>query len=180
MWKGGLLLLGGLVLGVLFGIIIFYNGMAGSSSSAGSRFLPPTVGSPAPDFSLPRLGAAEQRLSDLRGTPVVINFWATWCPPCVEEMPLLDQAAAKYSGKMVVLGVNSGEGADLVQPFLDKYDITFPILLDQTERVTDLYYVRNFPVTFFVDADGVLRAQHIGILREDMLSRYLSTIGIEP
>ena len=180
MWKGGLLLLGGLVLGVLFGILIFYNSSAGSVLPDGSRALPPTVGAPSPDFSLPQLGESERRLSDLRGTPVVINFWATWCPPCIEEMPLLDHAAADYSGKMVVLGINSGESPELVQPFLEKNGITFPILLDQTESVTDLYFVRNFPMTFFIDADGVLRAQHIGVLREDQLSRYLTTIGIEP
>jgi thiol-disulfide isomerase/thioredoxin len=176
-WKGGLFLLGGLLIGVLFGVLILLNGPLGSASD---RRLPPTVGAPAPDFSLQQLGAGRLRLSDLKGKPVIINFWATWCAPCKEEMPLLDQAASRYSDELIVLGVNAGEAAEVIQPYIDSTGINFPILLDSDEKLADLYFVRNFPMTFFVDSQGVLQAQHIGLLQETSLSRYLSTVGINP
>lgn len=176
-WKGWLLLLGGLLVGVLLGALIFFNG-PDAGASAGK--LPPTVGVPSPDFALGRLDDAKVSLSDFKGKPVIINFWATWCLPCREEMPLLDQVAAQHADALVVLGVNSGEPAELVQAYIDETGVKFPILLDTSEKVTEMYFVRNFPMTFFVDAEGILRAQHIGLLQENILARYLNTIGIEP
>ncbi len=145
-----------------------------------NRPLPPTVGSPVPDFELTGADGALESLSSSRGKQVIINFWATWCPPCKEEMPLLEQYGKKYAGTLVILGVNSGEEPDVVRPVIDKMGITFPILLDQSGNVTDLYYVKDFPYTFFVDETGILRGQHIGLLSEERLVRYLKTIGIEP
>jgi thiol-disulfide isomerase/thioredoxin len=177
-WKGALFLLGGLLAGVLLGLIVFFSGQTTVESNLANRRLPPAIDGPAEDFELPVLDGSSQKLSDLRGTPVVINFWATWCGPCREEMPLLERFAQQYAGQMVVLGVNSGETEVQVAPFVEELQITFPILLDADEQVTDLYFVRNFPITFFVDAEGVVRAQHIGLLREDLLLRYLETIGL--
>ncbi len=148
------------------------------TSSAPRR--PPTVDFPAPEFDLPLLGGGAQKLSALRGKPVLINFWATWCPPCKEETPLLQRYSQKYAGKLVLLGIDSGEEAGPVQSFVTGMGITYPILLDQYDRAVDVYYARNLPSTFFVDDQGVLRGQHLGLLTEDLLVRYLKTIGIEP
>jgi cytochrome c biogenesis protein CcmG, thiol:disulfide interchange protein DsbE len=177
-WKGALFLLGGLLAGVLLGLIVFFSGQPAVGADPADRRLPPAVGGPAQDFELPLLGGSTQKLSELRGKPVVINFWATWCGPCRDEMPLLERFAQEYAGQVVVLGVNSGEGESQVTPFVEELKITFPILLDLDEQVTNLYFVRNFPITFFVDAEGVVRAQHLGILREDLLLRYIETIGL--
>lgn len=176
--KGIAFLLVGLLVGGILGALVLLGGPAGNAS--GSRRLPPTVGSPVKDFQLDTLDGSTLRLSDLQGKSVVINFWATWCAPCKEEMPLLNQYAEKYAGQMTVLGVNFGETEEQIEGFLVETPVTFPILLDATNAVTDDYYVRSFPMTFFVDAEGVLRAQHLGMLSEALLARYLKTIGIEP
>jgi thiol-disulfide isomerase/thioredoxin len=176
-FKIGAFLLGGLLLGVLVGSFIFRDSYG--STGTRDRLLPPTVGSAAPDFELSNLDGAYQKLNSLKGEPVIINFWATWCAPCKDEMPLLERYGKKYNGKLVILGVNSEEKADVVKSFINEMGITFPILLDQSGIVSGRYFVKDFPYTFFVDADGVLRGQHIGSLTEDRLVKYLATIGIE-
>lgn len=176
--KGIAFLLVGLLTGGILGALVLLGGPAGNTSS--SRRLPPTVGSPVKDFTLQSLDGQNVRLADLQGKPVVMNFWATWCAPCEEEMPLLNQYAEKYADRMVVLGVNYAETEQQINEFLVETPVSFPILLDATSTVTDDYYVRSFPMTFFVDAEGVLRAQHLGMLSENLLARYLKTIGIEP
>ena len=176
-WKGPALLLGGLLLGVLLGVVVLWSSPDNPTTT--NRQLPPTVGSPAGDFTLRGLDGQVYDLSDLKGTPVVINFWATWCPPCKEEMPLLEEYARKYPDQMVILGVDYQEKEDVVRAYKEEVGVTFPILLDRTGSVADTYYVRNFPMTFFVDTEGMIRAQHLGLLTEDLLVRYLQTIGIE-
>jgi cytochrome c biogenesis protein CcmG, thiol:disulfide interchange protein DsbE len=176
--KAPFLVLGGLLVGVLLGILVLVS--QPSAQKGTSRKLPPTVGSPVSDFSLPVLSGGSLNLSTLKGKPVVINFWATWCGPCKQEMPLLQQYAQKYSERFALFGVDFQEEPDVVQTFVDSLGLTFPILLDKTGIAADLYFVRNFPTTFFVDSEGVLRAQHVGQLSEEDLAGYLKTIGIEP
>lgn len=178
-WKGIIFLLAGLSIGVLLGLLVYTNGAQATGASAANRVLPPVVGSAAPAFQLPLLSGGSRGLSDLKGKPVLINFWATWCLPCKDEMPLLNRYAQKYQTQLTVIGIDSSEDAALVKPYIDTMGIQFPILLDSNGAVTDRYFVRNFPITFFVDADGILRAQHLGELTEDLLVRYLETIGIK-
>ncbi len=177
-------LIGGLVFAALIGLGIGFavlRGTQGAGESGQSfRGLPPVVGSPAPGFELNNLDGAAQKLSGLKGTPVMINFWATWCPPCKQEMPLIEKYAKKYAGKLAVLGVDYEEGPDLVRPFAKGMGITYPVLLDREGTVADRYFVKDFPYTFFIDQNGVLRAQHLGILSEEQLVQYLKTIGLEP
>lgn len=176
-------LFGGLVLAGLIGLGIWFVILRSGSAETGEksfRSLPPVVGSPVPDFELSRLDGAPQKLSSLKGTPVMINFWATWCPPCKQEMPLLEKTGKKYAGKMVIFGVDYEEEPGAVRPFIQGMGITYPVLLDRTGNVADRYFVKDFPYTFFVDRAGVLRAQHLGLLSEDQLLQYLQTIGIEP
>lgn len=177
---GKFFILGGIVLVVLALIGLFLLRGAGDRPAAANRQLPPTVGTTLPDFELIGIDDTVHLLSDYQGKKVIINFWATWCPPCVEEMPLLQAYAQKYTGELVVLGVNSMETLDNVRPFIEEMGITFPILLDEAGLVSDRYFVKDYPYTFFVDESGVLRAQHIGLLSEERLVRYLRTIGLEP
>jgi thiol-disulfide isomerase/thioredoxin len=173
-------LVGGLIFVALVGLVVLWISPRSARTGQTYRSLPPTVGSPVPDFELTRLDGISQQLSKLKGTPVLINFWATWCAPCKEEMPMLERYSKQYAGKLVVLGVDSEEEINLVQPFIQGMEITFPILLDQSGSVSDRYFVKDFPYTFFVDQDGILRGQHLGLLSEDYLVRYLQTIGINP
>jgi thiol-disulfide isomerase/thioredoxin len=175
--KQGAFLLAGLLVGVVIGVLVV---MSGPKSPAGAeRRIPPSVGVAVRDFSLADVDSSQVKLSDYRGKAVLINFWATWCPPCKEEMPLLERYAQKYNGSLVVLGVNYLEQGEVVRSYRQENGVSFPLLLDPSGTVADLYYVRNFPTTFFVDADGILRGQHLGQLSEEMLVRYLKTIGVE-
>lgn len=174
---GVLILLGGLLLGLALGALILLT--SGRFGEQTERLLPPTVGAEAADFTLPALAGGQKTLSGWQGQAVVINFWATWCPPCREEMPLLEAAAERYGDRLVIVGVNYAEDAALVQEYIASQNITFPILLDQDGLVSDRYFVRSYPMTFFVDAQGVLRAQHMGLLNAEELDRYLTTIGLE-
>ncbi len=115
------------------------------------------VGALAPDFTLPALEDGRSlRLTDFRGRAVVINFWATWCPPCRVEMPALQQAQLDMPD-VVVLGVNQQESADLVNWFVREQGLDFPIALDVNGEVNRLYRVRALPTTYFVDASGIIR-----------------------
>jgi cytochrome c biogenesis protein CcmG, thiol:disulfide interchange protein DsbE len=144
--KGIFFLLAGLIIGVALGALVLFSGQNGERSA--NRKLPPTVGSRAEAFELKLLGGDLQSLSGYAGTPVVINFWATWCPPCKEEMPLLNDYAGKYADRLVILGVNYSEEENVVQQFVTKEGIEFPILLDRNGIVANMYYVRNYPTTF--------------------------------
>jgi thiol-disulfide isomerase/thioredoxin len=140
--------------------------------------LAPEIDIPAPDFELADLSGKPVRLSDLRGHPVVVNFWATWCGPCRLEMPLLQKYADRYPQDLHILAVNDGETQDEVQKFVDDLGLQFNILLDPAEKVIDLYRVQAFPSTFFLDASGNIRFQHIGTLNEDQLVGYLDKLGV--
>jgi cytochrome c biogenesis protein CcmG/thiol:disulfide interchange protein DsbE len=129
----------------------------------GDRPPAPQVGFAAPDFTLETRDGGAIRLSDLRGQVVVLNFWATWCPPCRAEMPALQQVYAKYRDQgFAVLAVDVAEGEAQVTPFADQQGLTFPILLDRDGSVSNLYQVRAMPSTYFVDRSGVIRQVTLG------------------
>lgn len=117
-------------------------------------------------------------LSGFKGRAVLVNFWATWCPPCLEEMPLIDTYADKYEEELVVLAINAGEDESVVRNFVAKYDFNFNILLDPTNSAAKNYHVYGYPTTMFFDQEGNIQATHIGELNEDLLVNYLSRIGI--
>lgn len=122
-------------------------------------------GSLAPDFLLEVVGGGEARLSDYRGRPVVLNFWATWCRPCRKEMPQFVEAYDRYRGEgLVIIGVNLQQGAGVIQPFADEYGIEFPLLIDRDGEVGDRYRLLGLPSTFFIDRQGVIRSVYTGPL----------------
>lgn len=172
----GLLFIGlgaGLLLGVT-GLWLFQR----LTPPKGTTQSYPVVGWTAPDFSLESLDGKSYSLAGLRGQPVVINFWATWCDPCKDEMPLLDRAARDYSENLLILGVNAGENTRLVEEFQQAYRLSFPILLDPDQDVGHKWLVNAFPTTYFLDEDGVVRAIQVGILSESVLSERLAQIGV--
>ena len=124
----------------------------------------PELGKPALAFTLPDLTGKPVRLEDFRGQrAVLLNFWATWCTPCREEMPTLEQLARERPGSLEVIGVSVDVvGKDTVRAFVRELGLTFRILLDPDAKVGTLYRVRALPITFIVDRGGVIRHREIG------------------
>jgi peroxiredoxin len=134
------------------------------------------VGDPAPDFSFTLPDGSEQRLSELRGTPVVLNFWATWCLPCIEEMPALEQALADSEGDLRVLAVNRNELPAAIARFAHQVDVSFPLIANLDGAIPDRYSVVSLPTTYFIDRDGAISAIQIGVLSPDALAERLEAI----
>ena len=122
-----------------------------------------SVKGPAPNFTLKSLGGKNLKLSEMTGNVVLINFWASWCGPCREEMPLLNALHKKYQPLgFTVLGVNVEEELDGARRFLKNVPVDFPILLDNTNKVSKQYKVVAMPTTVVVDRDGNMRFLHEG------------------
>ncbi len=117
----------------------------------------PQVGFLAPDFTLTTLAGDTVTLSELRGKRVVLNFWATWCPPCRAELPHFQAAYEASSDDVAILAVDERESPEHVAAFAKELGLTFPIPLDTDGRVGVEYRVRAYPTTFFIDPDGVIQ-----------------------
>ena len=138
---------------------------------------PAAAGEPAPDFTFRDLAGAEVSLSDFAGQPVLVNVWASWCAPCADEMPLLQQLSVDHP-ELVILGVNLTAQDTLadVKAMVDKFDLTFPILLDETGQIGGLYQVQGLPTSFFIDARGVIRRVQVGALPPEYAEETLAEI----
>ncbi len=152
-----------------FGILL--SGCAGSGAASEYG---PEIGKMAPDFTLNGLDGQEVSLSDLRGRPVLLNFWASWCGPCRLEMPFLQEIYEKWAGTgLVLLAVNLQEDPDEVREFVGGAGFSFPVLLTTGNEIPLAYNIRGIPATFFIDADGVIRDIKVGAFFgvEDIESR---------
>lgn len=135
----------------------------------------PTLGSEAPDFTLRAMSGEEIKLSALRGHPVMINFWATWCSPCRVEIP---EIARMYSdthkgGNYEILGVATNSEQETIKAFSKELGMTFPLLPDDGNHITSLYHVLPIPTTFFIDKDGIIRDTHIGPVDRALMEKWL-------
>ncbi len=138
----------------------------------------PQVGDPAPDFALPTPDGATLRLSDYRGRPVILNFWATWCAPCRLEMPELQRAQTEFDAASgdgpIVLTINQGDSAERVDEFFAEVGLTLPALLDGDGDVGTTYGAFFLPTTVIVGPDGTVAAVHRGMISRDQLDGYLA------
>lgn len=179
-----LILIAGLIVGVGLGLLVIGLFADGDSPRMSANLDRPAststlaMDAPAPDFELVALNGESIRLEDLRGQPVLINFWATWCAPCQLEMPAFQDRYEQHAGALRVLAVNFDEPRADVQAFADDLGLTFDVLLDPGGEVQRLYQVRGYPTTVLVDADGVVRVLHIGLMTENQLDQYLSELGL--
>lgn len=127
----------------------------------------------APSFELTTLDGEKISSDDLKGKKVLLNFWATWCPPCKEEMPDMQNLYEEYKDEDVaVVGVNvtsTEKNREDVEKFVKEYQLTFPILMDELGEVTHQFEILSFPTTYFIDSDGVIRSKVIGALSKEKM-----------
>jgi len=148
---------------VLFLLLVFLYGKLSRPSSS-SNDMVPRVGQPLADFSLPDLQDHMVQLSSLRGKVVFINVWATWCPPCVDEMPTMQRLYDRLHAQgLEVLAISlDALGTQVVAPFVRDYRLTFPVLLDAKNTIERLYRTSGVPESFIVDKRGHLVEKIIG------------------
>lgn len=139
-------------------IALLFGVFAASSLAAGSL-----EGQLAPDFALRSSTGENMRLSESRGDVVMINFWATWCGPCRQEMPLLDELYSRYQRVgFNLLGVNIDDDSSRAMDMIEDLGVNFPVLFDARKEVSELYEVDAMPVTVIVDREGMVRYVHQG------------------
>ena len=128
------------------------------------KFSPLRVGQPAPDFTLPGLDGKMVSLSDYRGQVVLVNVWATWCPPCVGEMPSMEKLYRALKGtNFEILAVSiDALGKEAVAPFMKKYNLSFPALMDPDGTIKTLFQTTGVPESFIINQEGILIEKVIG------------------
>ncbi|MEK4439316.1 peroxiredoxin family protein [Paenibacillus sp. FSL K6-2862] len=134
----------------------------------------------APDFTVKDLQGNQVKLSDFKGKRVLLNFWATWCPPCRVEMPHMQKFFDdNQSENVVILGVNmtqTEKNKDDIQTFVDDEHLTFPIVLDEDGEVLQTYQVIAYPTTYLLDSEGVIQEKFMGAFSYEIMERYVSQI----
>src|SRR5881296_673432 len=153
--------------------LVGFYGMAGR---------PPLVGAPAPEIALKDLQGQEVRLSDLHGKIVLLNFWATWCKPCKEEMPAMQAAYDKLRSEgLVVLAVNELEDAGKVAEHIRTHGHTFLVVMDHDNRVANRYGVVGLPASFLIDRQGIVREHVFGsLLTEERIAELVRQYDTSP
>lgn len=143
----------------------FFSRVPAAATTGGAPPPSPREGFSAPDFTLDLLGGGEITLSELRGQAVMINLWASWCPPCREEMPAIQRVYEDYQDQgLVVLAVNTTnqDTEAAAAAFVAEFGLTFPVPLDRRGAVSSRYQLRGLPSTYFVDREGVIRSVVVG------------------
>ena len=139
-------------------------------------------GQMAPNFTLETLTGESVTLADFKGKKVILNFWATWCPPCRTEMPHFQDYYEEYGEQedVIILAANTtynDKGIDHIQAFVNSFDLTFPILLMPDERISKSYEIINLPSTFMIDTEGRVQYHVTGALDEKVLHEYVKKLN---
>lgn len=175
----------GIGLGVVLIGILIWTGVipllgapaAADASEQGPALAQLESGTLAPDETMTHLDGSAMTLADYRGKVVVMNFWATWCGPCVEEMPMFQEYQDQYP-QMVMLGVDLEETPEKVNAFIEQLRLTYTIVLDQKGDMGRTLRVSFLPTTIFIDEKGEIRFRHYGIMTPEQMDYYLETLGV--
>lgn len=140
--------------------------------------IPATVHYAAPMLALSDVGGAARALSDYKGQVILVNLWATWCPPCQAEMPLLQQFYERHGDAgFTVIAIEDGEPAADVKSFVSQYRLTFPVWLDPTHQATDhAFQTMNIPTSYVIDRAGEVRLTWLGAISESNLEKYVTPL----
>jgi peroxiredoxin len=200
-WRGVLrsLVLPLLIVATIVGGLVYIERERGGSGSVASdgtgivelpaeknatgRGVSTEIGRAAPDFLLKAPDGSQVRLSDLQGKPVLVNFWASWCTPCRQEMPEIVKAYDAHKGNgLVVVAVDLQENGDQINGFAREFGMEFPIVIDRNGGVADAWRiggpVEGIPSSYFLDDRGVVQARAFGPMTADTLAQNLRTIGV--
>lgn len=167
----------GIVILIVVGLIILlWTGLARKEPLTGASGVA-QINRPAADFTLPLFSGGNITLSSLRGNPVVLNFWASWCPPCREEAPTLEKIWQVYKDKDVTfIGVNIQDREADARAYIEEFGITYPNGPDIGGRITIDYGVSGIPVTFFVNREGRIVSRWVGAISERLLRARIEEI----
>jgi peroxiredoxin len=157
------------------GALLSLVGQSGDESQAELSPGAATQERPAPDFTLPDLNGKRVSLAQFRGQPVVVNFWATWCPPCRDEIPRLIEAYQREKDGVAFIAI-SDEPADVVGPYVKENAIPYINLLDDGDRVTSAYGIKAFPTTLFISRDGEIVVYYTGEMSARIIEEGLRRI----
>lgn len=133
------------------------------------------IGEKAPDFELKTLDGKTVKLSDYRGKKVILNFWATWCPPCNAEMPDIQKYYNEADDNVEILAVNIDPQYD-VKKFVRDANVTFPVLLDSKDEVNTLYKILTIPTTYFIDGEGIIRSKHLSVMTTEIIREHIKNM----
>lgn len=160
---------------ILIGLIFYINV---NQTEIETRDEKPLVGFMAPNFTLVDKDSNEVTLEQYRGKPVFVNFWASWCPPCREEMPYIQEAYDKYGDEIVFLLVNvtPGDSRDAALKFMEVNQYDMPILFDLDGSVSDLYRANSIPTSFFIDKNGIIKVRHAGLMNYTQIEDYINKV----
>ena len=166
---------------IRFILVCVLTAVVSACSPLSARSVAPSLGTAAPDFTLPKLDGGTAQLASQRGRVVVVNFWASWCGPCVSETPRLVQWYERYRDSgLVVLGVDSLylDSRPSVADFVQKSKVSYPILLDGEGTVSKQWRAQQLPRSYVVDRSGVVRFMRIGELTtDDLTAQVLPLLG---
>jgi len=135
------------------------------------------VGDEAPNFILKDMNGQEYKLSDYKGKGVFVNFWGTYCEPCKDEMPYINNQYKQYKNQGVeVLAINVGETDLAIKSFADEYQLSFPIVIDRKGDVQQAYRINPLPATFLINPEGEIVKYHTGPMDEQMVKEFMEMI----
>lgn len=170
---GGLLLIG-------FAFLIMALPREQGRASSPSSVVSPRVDYPAPELSLETIDGKTESLADYRGEVVLVNNWATWCPPCKAEMPTLAAYYKQHRAEgFTIIAIEAGEPADVVAQFVRDYDLTFPIWLDPDGKSLRTFRNGNLPNSYVIDSSGTVRYAWTGEISQAMLEKYVTPLLTE-
>jgi thiol-disulfide isomerase/thioredoxin len=172
------------LVGVAIAAIVWFFDRPGAANSqsvtvtAAAVGAGPKVGKPAPDFELTQIDGTTVWLSDFKGRPIWINFWASWCPPCRAENPDIEAAYNRHKDEhgLVLLAPAIGEGRDSVASYMGRADLSYPVGVDPTTQIAANYRVLGIPTHIFVDREGIIREIRVGAMSEKTMEKKLSEI----
>ena len=180
----GMIVLGaGLILVGLATLMLWPSpeAVAGSPGSGAGLTIPVEVDYEAPELTLSDIDGNEHSLANYHGQVVLVNLWATWCPPCKAEMPTLEAYyQAHQADGFVTIAVDDGDPAEAVVAFVQEYSLSFPVWLDPTYEATDhAFKTRNLPSSFVIDREGKVRLRWVGEIDHAALEKYVTPLILE-